>query len=391
MSNPKSASSPFVCSKCKQKFQEKYSFLKHFQEVHPKELIPCNSCNFKGSAMTLNDHLKSEHNAKLICNKCDAKFENVGQQQSHIKNRGNSLVTCTICPFKSCTTLKLSQHHETFHKNSSNNGSNSTCTHCKKKFANDRFLTQHVRAFHPKKPEDIKKNPDKSKGNTTKNFKCTKCNVVFSDVESWVKHIKLRGKNDKILNCSTEKCTFGSCTKEDLETHIKSCNNSTKIKLESSPAPVVLKKNDQENNKKIKCDNEKCHLDFESEKDLQIHIKKRGKSVKLHTCQRCYFVSCTKVDFDIHIKKASCSRVDSKLQLEKSHLKESITNDKKNSQDKENIDDIKDFIDKTNPKKKDENNKKTVENFKKTSNKVSKIKAVFREKRTFCLKSNFWK
>ena len=135
----------------------------------------------------------------------------------------------------------------------------------------------------------------------------------------------------------------------------------------------------------------KCHLDFESEKDLQIHIKKRGKSVKLHTCQRCYFVSCTKVDFDIHIKKASCSRVDSKLQLEKSHLKESITNDKKNSQDKENIDDIKDFIDKTNPKKKDENNKKTVENFKKTSNKVSKIKAVFREKRTFCLKSNFWK
>ena len=125
-------------------------------------------------------------------------------------------------------------------------------------------------------------------------------------------------------------------------------------------------------------------MDFESEKDLQIHIKKRGKSVKLHTCQRCYFVSCTKVDFDIHIKKASCSRVDSKLQLEKSHIKDSITNDsKKNAQDKENIDNIKDFIDKTNPKKKEENNKKMVENdnFRKTSNKVSK--------KTFCLKSNF--
>ena len=397
MSNPKSASSPFVCSKCKQKFQEKYSFLKHFQEVHPKELIPCNSCNFKGSAMTLNDHLKSEHNAKLNCNKCDAKFENVGQQQSHIKNRGNSLVTCTICPFKSCTTLKLSQHHETFHKNSSNNGSNSTCTHCKKKFANDRFLTQHVRAFHPKKPEDIKKNPDKSKGNTTKNFKCTKCNVVFSDVESWVKHIKLRGKNDKILNCSTEKCTFGSCTKEDLETHIKNCNNSTKIKLESSPAPVVLKKNEKETDKKIKCDNEKCHLDFESEKDLQIHIKKRGKSVKLHTCQRCYFVSCTKIDFDNHIKKATCSRVDSSLQPEKSRLEKSnesksITNDvsMKNARDKENIDDIKDFIDKTNPKKKDDNNKKTTvknENLKKNSNAVSKKNAIFREAALFASKA----
>ena len=181
--------------------------------------------------------------------------------------------------------------------------------------------------------------------------------------------------------------------------HIKNCNNSTKIKLESSPAPVVLKKNEKETDKKIKCDNEKCHLDFESEKDLQIHIKKRGKSVKLHTCQRCYFVSCTKVDFEVHIKKASCSRVDSSnIQLEKSRLKESneaksITNNdsKKNAQDKENIDDIKDFIDKTNPKKKDENNKKTVENFKKTSNKVSKIKAVFREKRTIWLKLNFWK
>ena len=177
---------------------------------------------------------------------------------------------------------------------------------------------------------------------------------------------------------------------QDLKnTNTTSTNEKKKKRIQL--IQVDLKKNDKETNKKVKCDNDKCHLDFESEKDLQIHIKKRGKSVKLHTCQRCYFVSCTKIDFDIHIKKASCSRVDSKLQLEKSHLKESITNDKKNSQDKENIDDIKDFIDKTNPKKKDENNKKTVENFKKTSNKVSKIKAVFREKRTFCLKSNFWK
>ena len=47
--------------------------------------------------------------------------------------------------------------------------------------------------------------------------------------------------------------------------------------------------------------------------DLNIHIKNRGKKkiVKLHTCQRCYFVSCAKKDFDAHVKKASCKRVDS--------------------------------------------------------------------------------
>ena len=33
--------------------------------------------------------------------------------------------------------------------------------------------------------------------------------------------------------------------------------------------------------------------------------------MKLHTCVRCYFKSCAKVDFDAHVKKASCKRVES--------------------------------------------------------------------------------
>ena len=156
--------------------------------------------------------------------------ENFGQQ-SHLENRGNLLFPCTICPFNFCTTLELFQHHETVHKNSKTNSS-STCTHCKKKFANDKFLMQHVKAFHPKKLNaEGSKNQDKSVN--TKIFKCTKCIVVFSNMESWVKHIKTRRKTDKILNCQNEKCTFGSCTKEDLVTHVKNCN-STKIILESN-------------------------------------------------------------------------------------------------------------------------------------------------------------
>ena len=69
---------------------------------------------------------------------------------------------------------------------------------------------------------------------------------------------------------------------------------------------------------KIKCDNDKCHLEFDSMEDKNFHAKKgvgKGKklknSVKLHTCQRCFFVSCTKIDFEIHIKKANCLRANS--------------------------------------------------------------------------------
>ena len=69
---------------------------------------------------------------------------------------------------------------------------------------------------------------------------------------------------------------------------------------------------------KIKCDNDKCHLEFDSMEDKNFHAKKgvgKGKklknSVKLHTCQRCFFVSCTKIDFEIHVKKANCVRMNS--------------------------------------------------------------------------------
>ena len=69
---------------------------------------------------------------------------------------------------------------------------------------------------------------------------------------------------------------------------------------------------------KLKCDNDKCHLEFDSIEDKNFHAKKGGKgnkklknSVKLHTCQRCFFVSCTKIDFEIHIKKANCLRANS--------------------------------------------------------------------------------
>ena len=72
--------------------------------------------------------------------------------------------------------------------------------------------------------------------------------------------------------------------------------------------------------------------------DLNIHIKNRGKKkiVKLHTCQRCYFVSCAKKDFDAHVKKASCKRVDSPEQLDKT--RPTVT--KKQSSRKTKMDDL---------------------------------------------------
>ena len=75
--------------------------------------------------------------------------------------------------------------------------------------------------------------------------------------------------------------------------------------------------------------------------DLNIHIKNRGKKkiVKLHTCQRCYFVSCAKFDFDAHVKKASCKRVASPEQIVKTRP---VVTKKQSSKKKTKLDDLED-------------------------------------------------
>lgn len=166
-----------------------------------------------------------------------------------------------------------------------------------------------------------------------KKFPCRVCEKMFPSSTELMMH-----------NCGKEisfKCSICEqkfFARPRVYTHVKSVHkikhNDFKeydkyvIKIDPAAELAAAIKNiprnddsedEESDEEKIKCDNEKCQVEFDSTADLNIHIKNRGKKkiIKLHTCQRCYFVSCAKKDFDAHVKKASCKRVDSPEQLDK--------------------------------------------------------------------------
>uniref|UniRef100_A0A182J8T8 Transcription factor grauzone n=1 Tax=Anopheles atroparvus TaxID=41427 RepID=A0A182J8T8_ANOAO len=144
----------FSCDLCRSKFPFKTRLVKHMKKMHAEKDVPCDQCQKSFTKYTIEDHKRSVHTARFVCEHCPKTFKIRFRLQKHMQEHDKSLRTSTSVPCPICDQVMsdkyiLRQH--ILRQHTHNEGQAVDCDTCGKTFKNKRNLSLHLATVCMKK------------------------------------------------------------------------------------------------------------------------------------------------------------------------------------------------------------------------------------------------
>ncbi|XP_058178798.1 transcription factor grauzone-like [Anopheles ziemanni] len=135
----------FSCDLCGSKFPFKKRLVVHMKKMHAEKDVPCDQCDKSFTKYTIEDHRRSVHMARFVCEHCPKTFKIRFRLQKHMQEHDKSLRTSTSVPCPTCGQVMgdkyiLRQHIRHMHAERQA----VDCETCGKTFKNKRNLSVHL-------------------------------------------------------------------------------------------------------------------------------------------------------------------------------------------------------------------------------------------------------
>ena len=316
------------CRHCKLTFEDLILFRAHVTNCHlPKTEWPfeCHYCSDRFlSKSALHDHtLVCESQFKLVCDKCDMKFEKNSLLLEHLKDfhgvdpfknyciicskgfviksnleqhynaiHKDGFKTCAICQVSFADEQRLKFHEEYFHSDPNI----FQCSMCGKKKDTPAELQSHVANDHKKK--DLHKMFDRHrckgcnvivKRGGTLNFHIRKCHIKYED---WPIYCSTC---DKRFVCESEK-TFHHCQVSSKKRRPIPCHYCGKfLNREDGLQKHIQRMHEQEEFAQC-C--QICKMRFPNEQNLKHHMRHHWTSV----CDYCGLIFPKPIFLSLHVQ-----------------------------------------------------------------------------------------
>uniref|UniRef100_A0A182MQD8 Transcription factor grauzone n=1 Tax=Anopheles culicifacies TaxID=139723 RepID=A0A182MQD8_9DIPT len=135
----------FCCDVCGKKFPFKKRLTVHMKKMHVEKDIICDQCQKPFTKYTIEDHKRSVHSARFVCEHCPKTFNSRFRLLQHMEEHDESLrnstsVPCTICGQVMRDKYILTRHIKLMHTVQPS----VSCTTCGKTFKCKRNLSVHM-------------------------------------------------------------------------------------------------------------------------------------------------------------------------------------------------------------------------------------------------------
>ncbi|XP_035787904.1 zinc finger protein 208-like [Anopheles albimanus] len=135
----------YSCDLCGSKFPFKKRLVVHMKKMHAEKDVPCDQCQKSFTKYTIEDHKRSVHMARFVCEHCPKTFKIRFRLLKHMQEHDKSLRVATSVPCHICGQVMgdkyiLSQHIKHMHAEQQS----VNCDTCGKTFKNKRNLTVHL-------------------------------------------------------------------------------------------------------------------------------------------------------------------------------------------------------------------------------------------------------
>ncbi|XP_050073092.1 zinc finger protein 208-like [Anopheles maculipalpis] len=135
----------FCCDVCGKKFPFKKRLTVHMKKMHVEKDIICEQCQKPFTKYTIEDHKRSVHSARFVCEHCPKTFNSRFRLHQHMEEHDESLrnstsVPCTICGQVMRDKYILTRHIKLMHTVQPS----VSCTTCGKTFKCKRNLSVHM-------------------------------------------------------------------------------------------------------------------------------------------------------------------------------------------------------------------------------------------------------
>ena len=219
----------------------------------------CDLCNlsFKKPGFLMR-HKLQKHEIPIVCEVCSKEFTLLADFNMHMKE-SHPIHTCDICGIKKNTSLQLSTHIESKHKE------DIPCPHCGVMFSTKDSLGVHLYRFHSDREVQ----------------KCTECDYSTKVEAEMRKHFKSRHTDECLETCEFCGEVFKKLKGHLLRTGCGQTNVQPKPKI---PCP-------------------QCDKTFSSKQDMNVHIKRIHLGVKDKMCSHCSYATYSNHNLKLHITK----------------------------------------------------------------------------------------
>ncbi|XP_050074558.1 zinc finger protein 62 homolog [Anopheles maculipalpis] len=135
----------FSCDLCGSKFPFKKRLVVHMKKMHAEKNVTCDQCQKSFTRYTIEDHRRSVHMARFVCEHCPKTFKIRFRLHKHMQEHDKSLRISTSVPCPTCGQVMgdkyiLRQHIKHMH----NEQQAVDCETCGKTFKNYRNLKIHL-------------------------------------------------------------------------------------------------------------------------------------------------------------------------------------------------------------------------------------------------------
>ncbi|XP_058066874.1 zinc finger protein draculin-like [Anopheles bellator] len=135
----------YSCDLCGSKFPFKKRLVVHMKKMHAEKDVTCDQCQKSFTKYTIEDHKRSVHTARFVCEHCPKTFKIRFRLLKHMQEHDKSLRVATCVPCHICDQVMgdkyiLRQHIKHMHAEQQS----VNCDTCGKTFKNKRNLSVHL-------------------------------------------------------------------------------------------------------------------------------------------------------------------------------------------------------------------------------------------------------
>ncbi|XP_052859841.1 zinc finger protein 652-B-like [Anopheles cruzii] len=135
----------YSCDLCASKFPFKKRLVVHMKKMHAEKDVRCDQCQKSFTKYTIEDHKRSVHTARFVCEHCPKTFKIRFRLLKHMQEHDKSLRVATCVPCHICDQVMgdkyiLRQHIKHMHAEQQS----VNCDTCGKTFKNKRNLSVHL-------------------------------------------------------------------------------------------------------------------------------------------------------------------------------------------------------------------------------------------------------
>ncbi|XP_053674246.1 transcription factor grauzone-like [Anopheles nili] len=135
----------FCCDVCGKKFPFKKRLTVHMKKMHVEKDIICDQCQKPFTKYTIEDHKRSVHSARFVCEHCPKTFNSRFRLRQHMEEHDESLRNSTSVPCSICGQVMRDKYILTRHVKLMHTVQPSvSCTTCGKTFKCKRNLSVHM-------------------------------------------------------------------------------------------------------------------------------------------------------------------------------------------------------------------------------------------------------